>query len=365
MRHAKFRKIAESLNQRGDLLQLILIAVVLALGINLFSSLIYFYFTNVAFFIGLVLVGLPILFLAVGFAKGHTIEQKLKCVFVVDNADNSLVKIARYDFSEDLTKAIKGAFLENRALLNSWNQDPLGRAEGKHEEKSEKSKKTGKGFFSVIRMEIIDEDEEQEKKSRRIIREGVEFVILNALSLHLSDYFNGFSNREEFVTELVRQDFPDLLLQNRIIALLSSPIEDRVGFKEFVPPKDVLADQIETVYGPGGLIYERFSLILPRGTRFSRSEPGLLLLENERLNLKIGIDFSGYSMNLPFGFEELYLDKKPLSISPYLVTIFLGVEIKPFALFRRLGWEYHLWIDSFTDSIRKDFSFGEFLKTIG
>ncbi len=89
------------------------------------------------------------------------------------------------------------------------------------------------------------------------------------MSSHLSSYFNNnvYNNN---IIEYGRQDFPELLLNNRIIELISKPIEEREKLTDLKQRFEITREDdegkeiIESVISSDGVRFERFNLQLPK-----------------------------------------------------------------------------------------------------
>ena len=192
----------------------------------------------------------------------------------------------------------------------------------------------------------------------------MEFVILEQLSSHLSSYFQEFDDQDNQIVEYNRKHVPDLLLENRILSLLTTPIEDRATFAKSKLSSKSPDGTIHATYGSDGAMYTRFDLILPKGTKIKRPYPGVLELENDRVALTVYIDYEGYSTSLPHDFAEAFLGVPRHSIEPLQVNIFLITKIKILALLRWRSWRYYQWIDSFAERLRDFSQFSQFLEKI-
>ncbi|PQJ33821.1 hypothetical protein BSZ35_03685 [Salinibacter sp. 10B] len=217
-------------------------------------------------------------------------------------------------------------------------------------------------YISIVRT---DESFIEVGKSEDILIEATEFVILDYLSKHLDSYFNDVEEVDKEVTKIEREDIPKILIENRILSTLSKPLDERDAFVgssilEGVPE----GQEIVSVYGSNGTLYEKFELVLPRGTEIERPGPGKLRMENSRIVMSMAIKFDGMTKNLPRGFEDLYMNLDSEDVKPYKLDVEISVLIKRRALLQRSGWKYHEWVDSFSNKIENKMSFSEFVDRI-
>jgi hypothetical protein len=176
-------------------------------------------------------------------------------------------------------------------------------------------------------------------------------VILNLLTSHLKAHFEKYTD-EHFVRRYSRRDIPDLLLQNRVLALLSSPHKDRVAFGDIENPSDQMVEAL----GPGGEIFKRFELVLPNRTVISRMPNGDLALDSPRLNISIGVDYHGGRYWPPSKYGEMLLDKNMWQFHGQTVKIKFNYAVKTLALLWTSGWKYYEWVDSFAAKLKDQVS---------
>ena len=86
---------------------------------------------------------------------------------------------------------------------------------------------------------------------------------------------------------------------------------------EFVQPAALTT--LVSAFGEGGMYYDRFELVLPKGSQVTRVGPATIRVATGRFVFTFAVDFSGYGANLPSGFEELYLNDH--EVDAYSVTL--------------------------------------------
>jgi len=372
--------IASSLSRREEFVGVVLVAVVLSVGTNLITSSVVSSIPSHRshiLWIGIMCVVGPLIYLLVRLLAARGTSYAMEAVFVVDPKKNQLVGIPGYELSEHLSQAVEAAFLENAALRSAWEKEPLVTRDEWYEDSVESSGNDGQdpddatgksrekdvSYFTVVRVDVSEP--ETKRKSEILLGEAIEFVILNVLSMHLSAYFRDYPGTDKMITEYTRQDVPSLLLDNRVLSLLSTPLEDRAIFRDCSFANEPPSGEIESVYGSDGSIYNRFSLILPKGTRVSRPSPGVLRLENDRIVLELAIRYERFSANLPLGFAEGLLGETNGRLNPRLVEITFTAKMKLQAVLKGRGWQYHEWVDSFAKRLQEYASFDDFLEHIG
>jgi|JI9StandDraft_1071089.scaffolds.fasta_scaffold72406_1 hypothetical protein len=366
--------VNELLSNKTELIKLVLGAIILGIGTNMLASLLMetlkerFLVTSIITFIFTVF---PLLFFIYQIARDSTKETKINAVFILEKSTKKIERIYGYDFSEQLAATLNAVFIENKAFKNIFENSlkihtPIP-TENSGENKENNSKKLGKktsvSYMSIVKVNGKSNKEEK-LMNNDILDEAIEYVILEKLSLHLSSYFQTFEDEDKLIKEYSRADIPEMLLQNRILNLITTDFGDRQIFAKSGISKAPSEGEIVKIYGSDGSVFNRFDLVLPKGSKVTRPQKGVLNIENERLVIQIEIQNDGFSANLPIGFGTYYLGKNSNQIDLRSVVINLRYQIKPIAIFARSKWNYHSWIDSFRLELIEFSSFSDYLKRI-
>lgn len=359
------------LQSRRAIFQGAVIATLIALGINLISSWIADYFKEYS----TLLLVTGALFVLIGFlyfsrqllTERHQ-SLAIEGVIFLDTEEKRAVSADEYSFSELLGKTLTAAFVENQALKIAWEREmfPESTNTETHNEDGENNGSDQEDevrYYSIVKMEIGKDDDPV--SNQKILTEAIEFCFLDYLSLHLSEYFDQREHDAKKVSILERDSIPHMVLANRILSLLTTPIEDRQIFIKSGmnknPPKD---GEIHAIYGSNGAVYEKFHLSLPIDTTISRPTPGHLVLDNPRFQLNLQVSYRGFTKNLPSYFSDLYLSDSIENIDARLVHIVISANLHPLSFIHLNGWEYYQWIDSFFEYLKNRASFEEFLDRI-
>lgn len=187
---------------RTSLIEIIISAIVIGFGISLTVSSLTL-LNNFNALIGII-IGLFICILSIGLLARKIILSRNKSYtidgfFILNETINEISYIPGYNFAEEIHSFFRAAFTENKALEHIWSSDPIN----------------------------LQDDSESEPKSVNIIREAVEYYLLDNLSTHLLTFFNYPSNHDNNITVLQRDKIPNVLLQNRFLELFSKSINDR------------------------------------------------------------------------------------------------------------------------------------------
>lgn len=366
--------VAKTLFSRRNVFQFVFVAALIGLGVNLVSAWFSDYVGDLIWIkwaVGVFLVILGALLFVRFLLKDASVHLQMEGVFLLDQSSKEVVEIDEYDLSEMLHSALRGAFVENAALLASWKSEPFLREQGEDAPQApEKSgERTQQGadakkasHVAVVRTGLDSQAGASVEKS--ILLEAIEFCMLQVLSNHLSEYFDAFDGRDKQVCTLTRGDIPHILLENRILALLSAPIEDRqifLGANGSNPPAN---GEVYCIWGLDGSMYERFELKLPMGTCLSRPRLGCIRLQHRRFTLDLVSTFHGFSANLPPYFKTLYVGRRDRELDARIVQFEIRAQLHSSALVCLRGWEYYRWLDVFARYFERHMSFDSFLERI-
>jgi hypothetical protein len=361
------------LQSRRNLCQLIIMAVLLALGVNLIASWFAGQFSDmtwVIWLVGLLLIIATILYMVHFLTQESFVSYEFEAALIFNLGEKAHVEIDGYDFSESFDQKLNALFVENKAFKTAWELERVFSTQAKKpasKETKDESDNTGKkkeevSYFTIMRVDA--EEEEESTPQRSILIETAEFCLLEFLSLHLSAYFGQTPHNKARIVTIEREHIPDILLENRVLSLLTTPIEDRQIFVKSGINKHPPQGEVYDIFGSDGTVYKRFYLILPKGTGITRPQPGVIRLEHRHFVLEIGCFFHGFNLNLPRYFEELYIGSDSKEIAPRKLDISVSAQLRKSSLALITGWIYYQWIDSFMEYIESHVSFEAFLERI-
>lgn len=390
MRTSASRELREALSHGQGFMQLVLSAAVLGLGINLMASSLFAQITprwHAPLLLGILLVAASISYFAAIALRSRHINRTIEALLLFDSRKKEIVAVPGYTISINLQKTLEAAFLENTAFADLWKSDPLagqvapdtipeliqangssaskGRSKSARRREQNSGSKTPPVKYAMLWRVDVPHSPAAKSKSAAFFREAVEYLVIEQLSRHLSNYL-GNLDEDENIKCYERGDVPHILLENRILNTLSTPLEDRPLLKNALKDEDhPINGELHSVFGSDGSVYQRFDLVLPRDTIVSRPRANTLRLENNRLVVEFGIVFEGFHSSLPEGFAEFYLGSSRKSWFAYSFNIEVTAHVKPLALLRQSGWRNYDWIDSFAEQLDCWASFGAFLERIG
>ena len=166
--------IKDMITSRKNLIQLIIVAILLSLGVNLIASqLIALALLSPLFIIsvGISLIVGSMAYLVTRLLVGRNESRTFVAFITYDNKKNKIIPNPRYEISESIHEYIECGFKENPALKTIWKKDRL-------------------KFFSAM-------EEGKGKRSAKLISQAAEYFVLDQLSTHLEDYFALDSSRKK------------------------------------------------------------------------------------------------------------------------------------------------------------------------
>ncbi|HCM0974815.1 hypothetical protein ACEV7K_22210 [Vibrio parahaemolyticus] len=267
-------------------------------------------------------------------------QLRIRSFVLISNSENKVVDVPRYDYHEDLRRYLKGAFEENSALKNQWDKGPM-----------------GSGFNFDMKS---NKATYKRSTSCKLLEEATEYYVIDKLSTHLTDYFNKPQYPSSMLSELSRDDVPDILLSNRFMELFTKPMSDRAHFQEH---KSSLG-KVVAAFGPNGVIYHNFDLVLPKASNVSRGKENQIIIETDNFVLSIKVESSECNQSLPSGFPEYFLGKKFDEVSAYDIRLEVDVKFKILSVLRNNNWAYHEWLDSFLPKLKQSMSSDSYFEQI-
>lgn len=327
------------LANRADLLRLILSAILLSLGVNILSGVFLAAVSpkgTIQIAIGVALILLPLVYLVVAAMGDRATSHEFEATLLFDARSKAIVPVPQYEFSDKVARALRAVLAESKALAHHWENPPLFKFQDR-EEFMTRLRSAGDGDkppdpSSGTAIARDPDAFPPPKKAQRLLQDVLEFVALDSLSDHLSEYFSPSDSNERFVKRLTRKDVPTLLLDNPVLALISGPPELREPFLDSEPDENVYA-----IFS-GDHVYSKFELTLPKGAKLLRIEPGTLRIDSPRVDIEISVRYEGFSTFVPSEFLHFHcgLDDE-LNVHSLLVRWRIAVRLKLPGLFSRSG----------------------------
>lgn len=317
--------------QKKDLVKNFFLVTILSTGVSLIANAL----TKESSLLIALIPGIAcVLYVAICYVKEYlgcsSYEVNIESVISVDN-DKNVIPIDRFRFSEDLHRAVVSVLSENKAYRTLWEC-------------------------------AFVWNTKEEQKGKSFVKEFMDFLFVDWISLELNSYFTDF---EEGEIEIIgREQIPDVLIKNRVIELITKPYEEREKFQKLMSEKDPVEGKIVYAEGEDDVLFDMLEIELPRKSRVYR-DGNSLVIRNRNFDIRFESDFKGDGAVLASYFETFYMNRSLRNTHNYLVTLKLSIKLKPFFLLSVRDWKYLGWLDKIGDSFTNYFSYDEFVKRIG
>ena len=350
--------IRELQNQRSELNGLVLYSIVLGISVNILSGILS-ELLNIKPWINLIIWGVISLGIIISSQvlkyKGLNTKVELQGLLITDETSkNKLIEVPNYHISMDMKEYYESACSENNAYRKIWENSGLDKA---------KDGKTHKEQLSMI------------SESSKLLVELIEYCLLERLSTFIEDYFNKRGVSQKCICCLGK-DIPDVLLQNRFLKLFSEEPKNRAAFCG-VPGKFTYTvecvenntdDENTIVYmmGDNGALYQRFSLIIPKGSKVYRESENTVVVDTKIFTLKHRVVFEGFSTYVERDFYTHYLHTpNDDGFHNWQFDIEVEVIYKFIALFKPWDWKYYNWLDEYLRNLSSYCDIETFYEDIG
>ncbi|WP_152645154.1 hypothetical protein [Kitasatospora griseola] len=325
---------------KWSLLEIIVLAVILSLSVNILSSLIFDLAGRKFFYIASIgTIALCLAYSTIRQTKDRQFDGRIGASFII-GPDNRPIDLRGYQFSERFSSLIISAFSENPALARQWDREPV----------SSMLEFTGEGVRLV------------NNSGAKLTRELVEYMTIERMATHLTDYFNQAGIPESLLVTRGRADIPDVLLSNRFMELFSRDRADRPGFSEEGSPAN---DRTVRAWSRSGGYYNRFGLPLPQKSTVTRGDDGSLRISCPAFKASISVGFNGTNEYVPFDLLKYQSgNPDPTRLKCYSVSLIVKISANRSFILGGRGWNHHLWVESFIDSLHEEFDVEAYIKQI-
>jgi hypothetical protein len=305
---------------RSSALEIVLIAVLLALVINLASTLAADAVESIV-----LLVSTAALLLAViAYVLARLLWPRTKKISIVgtftttNGPEYDPVDVHRHRFTNDVCRALQAAFGGDPALLGQWRQDGVGGVLAS-------DPGTGRSQWRPT-------------AGAELLNEAAEYVLLDMLSMHLEGYFLTDRFDTERLQFFGRAAVPTFVQTNRIGDIISRE-EDRFN-------------------------HPHFNLVLPRGSTVERQDDGALKFSARGIDVLIRVDCDGFRSVLDADFVEYYLKRSYVETDNRRVRIHLAARTAiGFPMFSK-RFQYVGWVESFFAQCEREVPLVNYLKEI-
>lgn len=323
--------------KKSEIIEIILVAIAIALGINLVSSSIIelFNINNiVVIIIGITICISVISYYVITEIKSMNINKNIDGNIILNPNTDNIYKIIQYHSSVDISDTIRALMLEDSKTKVKYKNSI------KSIEKYENNiKKLNNEFFG------------------QIINDAIEYQIINTLTDAI-----GLKNKDVKTIEL--NNAPKEILNNMFVKTLSKDYKKRIAFKN---DTDIINDgEGELVYhvNDDGYMYNKLEINIPKNSEIKKNGNSLILKSRYyKMTIEWGVE-SVFVPILTMNFYNFFLDKNKVADSDVEISYYINVKVKYnlLTMFSRKSNRYYSWIDYLINTMEKDFDYEYNLK---
>ncbi|MFC4163386.1 hypothetical protein ACFOWU_06970 [Epilithonimonas zeae] len=325
------------LDNKKKILELIVVSIFLGIGVSLISSSIFEYIKGenkilIYSILGLLLILICLIYLIRNLFGKRKFEKEIDGFFILNRTQKNITNIDNYDYSSKIFEYLQSAIAEDEEIKKDWLN-------------------TNFGDITEERIKILP-----------YIQEISEYYFLEALSTHLSSFFNNTKFKKTKLKSYKRNDIPQILASNRFLDLFSKPMEERALFKNSNQDNFIIKFTRDSAEGKiisnykRGAMFQYFDLKLPAESKIVRKKNSTILISNRRFEISITTNVSGVNTYIPIEYKGLYLGLKNLHDPAYITNFSIKITFNRSSFFKSSSWEYYQWLDSFLDEFEKNAS---------
>lgn len=322
-------------NKRTEIIEIILVSIVVAFGINFISTGIVSLFkldnSIVIIIIGIIMCLLVIMYYALSVVKSLNIKKIMDGNIVISSNDKRIVGVTEYFASMYMENFLDALLLEDKSVLKAYNKDMK-----KLDYFCEHYSNIQNSYFKYLMDSLI------------------EYLILDTFvdAKYLS---------EKNIKILERNNIDKNILDNIFIKVLCEDLEKRKFFHE-----DMLDSEGElyTITTDDGYIYNKLVVKIPKNARIYKENNNTLIINSKYFRIKIEWGLEDASMANDYNFYNYFLKDDIISWNDFEFGYFVDVDVKykmPIIFLKKFD-EYYLWIDDLIERMYELFDYNECLK---
>ncbi len=204
----------------------------------------------------------------------------------------------------------------------------------------------------LMRLSDIETDSEEQNRiiieDKNIIRDLVEYMVLDSLSSSLINYYHNPYLKKCKTKKIVDSEILKIL-NNRFQAQFSTEKVDpnQNNYSEIVFGNKI-EEKLFIAKDGFGNMYRRTDLILPKASKLLKTEYGFVI-KTRMFDLNFEFYFNGNQSHLDSEFIEYYLNEKTnyFDNRVFEIDVCATVRYKPWALFFISSWDNYKWLDVF------------------
>lgn len=343
----KNRILKSTIIQKEKNNEIMITSILIAFGINLFTSGILGFFNIEKNYVLLIIIGtvlsiIILLYYAILKIKDNNTEININGVIIYDEENNKIIDIPQYNISKDMVRYLASSFIENKALAQKWKSGRIG-----------------------INLDEFNIDNNP-KINNNIIIELIEYLFLSKLSIHLNDYYNINNIESKDINSLNFDEMPILLRKNRFLKLFSEEMENREAFINSNISIYNPEGKIIYAIGKKGEVFDEFNLKLPKEVKIIKEDLHKLKFIMKYFTLKIEYIFDGTNTIVDKEFYNYYLNKinKHTSVNEFKFKIKISIEFNNRIIFSNKKIQNYMWLDNLINYLMEYADINEFYKKI-
>jgi hypothetical protein len=330
------RFVTQIMLDREELVDTILAAAVVALGIALIATFLFDALPRVASgAIGLICTAGPLIWIARRRLRRGRRSWEIAGFVLYDQTVSDILSVEGYEFATSVRDELRAAFFERPDLFLRWLDDPLEASSG-------------------IRSDGRPNDRVAVSASMRLLAEVSEYIALDLFVTHVQDFFNQRQTYGKHVRSFSRKDIDPTLFSNRLLDLFTSDSDERPALRGYkIGDADVFAEGVglESLVGP--ISYRKLEFTLPTRSRLVRRSADTIVVDHPSLSISLRISVGSRHV-VPLAFLKQYIGlsrEEALGFPAWRVAFLLETVPTWRGLLSPQGWRLHMWAESLLDRL--------------
>lgn len=324
-------------NRKSEIIEIVLVTILTALGINLVSSSIFMLddIKNIIIMlIGIIICISVIVYYLKIKVKSMNVNKAIEGNIIVDATNKKIHKLLEYSSSYHIGENINAVLLEDKEIMKKYNN-------------------------SIENIEEYCED------TSKLQNSYFGYVINNTIEYEIIDIFtDSIFLRDKDIKTFDLNNAPKDILDNIFIKVLSKNYKEREEFNNYVEGAEVEGAELFNLKSDEGNIYNKFSIEIPKDATISKNRNSLVV---ESSICKLTIEWGIENAHMPFPnmeFYNLFSQKDKISCDDIEFSYFveINVEYKLLSMFSKKANRYYSWIEYLVNEITKEFDFEDCLK---
>ena len=123
--------IRKYLEKKAGTTEIVIIALIIAIGVNLMAAHIYEQLSNkdYSIYLSLILISTGVSYLLIRWNPIKTRKEHILGFFIYQSNGNNIIHVPRYDFSNRLNEYLTSSFNEQEETYKLWELEPLSKTE--------------------------------------------------------------------------------------------------------------------------------------------------------------------------------------------------------------------------------------------